>query len=175
VILAEDEARLYLPATTMRVWAPCGQTPVVRAAAGRDKSCFYGTLSLRTGAEIVTQCQGMNAEATAPHLAQLLVAHPDVPLLRLWDRAPWHSSTASSEVLAAHPRLEILRLPVAAPDLNPQEHIWKAAREAVSHNHPSAELAVLADRFETHLTTTTFPTSFLEHRGFYTVHPRSNW
>jgi transposase len=175
VILAADEASLYLQATMMRVWAPRGQPPVIRAAAGRDKTCFYGTLNLRTGAELVTQCKRMNAEATAQHLEHLLAAHADVPLLLLWDRAPWHSGAAISAVLAAHPRLEILRLPVAAPDLNPQEHVWKAARAAVSHNHTAAELAVLADRFETHLTTTTFPTSFLEHRGFYTVHPRSNW
>jgi hypothetical protein len=30
VILAEDEASLYLQATTQQVWAPRGLTPVVR-------------------------------------------------------------------------------------------------------------------------------------------------
>jgi transposase len=53
--------------------------------------------------------------------------------------------------LAAHPRLEILPLPVAAPDLNPQEHVWKATRQAVSHNHGQRDLIKLADRFEQHL------------------------
>ena len=76
-------------------------------------------------------------------------------------------------MLAANPRLEIVPFPVAAPELNPQEHVWKATREAVSHNHTDRELATLAGRFEAHLTDTTFPVSFLEHRGFYTVHPRS--
>jgi hypothetical protein len=175
VILAADEASLYLQATTMRVWAPRGPPPVVRAAAGRDKTCFYGTLNLRTGAEIVTQCNRMNAEATAQHLEHLLAAHPNVPLLLLWDRAPWHQGAAIQAVLEAHPRLEIVRLPVAAPELNPQEHVWKATREAVSHNHMAADLVTLADRFAAHLTTTVFSTSFLKHRGFYTIHPMSNW
>ncbi len=174
VILAEDEASLYLQVTTMRVWAPRGQEPVVRADPGRAKTSFYGTLNLRTGAEIVTQCDKMNAEATAEHLEQILAAHPDVPLLLLWDRAPWHRGEQIGDVLAANPRLEILSLPVAAPDLNPQEHVWKATREAVSHNHQDRQLVTLAKRFKDHLTTTTFPTSFLEHRGFYTIHPRSN-
>ncbi len=76
-------------------------------------------------------------------------------------------------MLADNPRLEIVQFPVAAPDLNPQEHVWKATREAVSHNHTHSQLATLARRFKAHLTETTFPTSFLEYRGFYTVHPRS--
>ncbi len=173
MILAEDEASLYLQATLMRVWAPRGQAPVVMADPGRVKTSFYGTLNLRTGAEIVMQAEKMNAQTTAAHLEQLLAAYPDVPLLLVWDRAPWHRGEAIREVLAANPRLEILQFPVAAPDLNPQEHVWKATREAVSHNHSDRELATLAGRFEAHLTATTFPVSFLEHRGFYTVHPRS--
>ena len=38
VILAGDEASLYLQASLMRVWAPVGQTPVVPAAPGRDNT-----------------------------------------------------------------------------------------------------------------------------------------
>jgi transposase len=173
VILAEDEASLYLQATVMRAWAPRGQPPVVTADPGRAKTSFYGTLNLRTGAELVMQAETMNAQTTAEHLEQLLAAHPDVPLLLLWDRAPWHRGEAIREVLVANPRLEIVPFPVAAPDVNPQEHVWKATREAVSHNHTHSQLATLARRFKAHLTDTTFPTSFLEHRGFYTVHPRS--
>ncbi len=88
VIVAADEASLYLQATTMRVWAPRGQTPVVRADAGRAKTCCYGSLNLRTGRECVPQCQTMHAEASANHLKQLLTMDPDVPILLLWDRAP---------------------------------------------------------------------------------------
>ena len=94
-------------------------------------------------------------------------------LLLVWDRAPWHRGEAIREVQAANPRLEIVPLPVAAPELNPQEQVGKATREAVSHNHTDRQLARLAGRFKAHLTETTFPMSFLEHRSFYTVHPRS--
>ena len=51
VILAEDEASLYLQTTRQSVWAPTGQTPVVRADPGRTKTNFYGTLDLLTGQE----------------------------------------------------------------------------------------------------------------------------
>jgi len=56
VILAEDEASLYLQATTMSVFAPVGQTPVVRVAPQRDKVSFYGTINLETGKVIAQSC-----------------------------------------------------------------------------------------------------------------------
>lgn len=169
VILAEDEASLYLQATTMAVWAPRRQTPVVRLDPGRAKVNFYGTLNLHTGADIVTQTTQMNAATTAEHLQQVLAAYPDVPILLLWDRAPWHSGQPIRDVLAAHPRLEIFWLPTASPELNPQEHVWKATRRAVSHNHRLNRLPNLADQFHEHLTSNTFRSSFLDRYDFNTI------
>ncbi len=157
VILAEDEASLYLQATLQRVWAPQGQPPVVTAAPSRAKTNCYGTLNLHTGAEVVMQADRLNAETTAAYLETVLAAYPDVPLLLLWDRAPWHRGEAVRRVLAANLRLEVVEFPVAAPELNPQEHVWKATREAVSHNHAQRQLGPLAEQFEAHLTSTTFP------------------
>jgi transposase len=77
----------------------------------------------------------MTAEATASYLETLLDAYPDVPIMLLWDRAPWHRGEKMREVLAANPRLELVVFKAAALDLNPQEHVWKATRRAVSRNH----------------------------------------
>lgn len=166
VILAEDEMSLYLQATTTSVWAPRGLTPVVRADPGRAKTSFYGTLNLLTGQEIVTRSPVMNATASAAHLAQLLAAIPDRPILLLWDRAPWHSGQPIRDLLAANPRLELMSFPVAAPDCNPQEHVWRAARRAVSHNHDTAHLPALADKMEAFLTSHAFQSSFLDRFDF---------
>ncbi len=155
----------------MAVWAPVGQTPVVRCDPSRDKPSFYGTLDLKTGREIVSQAETMNAEATARHLELLLTTYPEVPLLVLWDKAPWHHGPQIRELLKANPRLELLTFPTAAPDLNPQEHVWRAARRAKSHNHSENRLPDLAKQFEHHLTTSTFHSSFLDHYGWYLVCP----
>ena len=162
VILAEDEASLYLQATTTVVWAPQGQTPLVRVHPNRDKVSFYGSLNLQTGQEVVTQEPTMNGEATARHLEKVLSTYPDRPILLLWDRATWHGGPDVHTVLAANPRLELMRFPTAAPELNPQEMVWKATRAAVSHNHDERKLATLAERFEQHLASTTFCYSLLE-------------
>jgi len=166
VILTSDEAALYLQATLQHVWAPVGQTPVVRADAGRKCTHFYGTLNLQTGEESVLRSEVMNAEVSALHLQQLLTLYPGVPILLFWDRAPWHKGAAVRSVLAANPRLEIVWFPAGSPELNPQEHVWKATREAVSHNHQYVKLPELADDFESHLKTTAFPCSLLDKHDY---------
>ena len=123
---------------------------------------FYGTLNLLTGEEIVTQSTKMDSIASAKHLKAVLETYPEMPILLLWDRATWHGGEAVREVLDDHPRLEVMRFPTAAPDLNPQEHVWKATRSAVSHNHNVRRLPDLAERFEAHLSNTRFCYSFLE-------------
>jgi transposase len=166
VILAADEASLYLQASLMRVWAPKGQTPVVKVCANRDNTHFYGALNLASGQEVVLRSDIMNAQASALFLNRVLSAYPDKPLLLLWDRATWHKGEAIRSVLSANPRLQVLWFPPGCPELNPQEHVWKAVREAVSHNHRFAKLPTLATAFETHLEQTRFACSLLDKHGF---------
>jgi transposase len=174
VLLSEDEAWMYLQATTMNAWSPRGQTPIVRVDPGRRKTGFYGTLDLQTGQEWVLRSEHFNGDTTARHLQQLLDAYPDRPILLLWDRAKWHQDEPIRELLEANPRLEIMWFPVASPDLNPQEQVWKLTRRAVSHNHLIPKLPDLADKFEQHLKSHTFESSFLERFGYSTLHPMFN-
>ena len=111
----------------------------------------------------------MNAHTTASHLDRILATIPDVPILLLWDKAPWHRGQPIQEVLEANPRLEIMYLPTAAPDLNPQEHVWKATRTAISHNHAQRDLSVLASRFESYLLENTFQSSLLDLHCFNSI------
>ena len=76
----------------------------------------------------MTRSEKMNAAATAKHLEWVLATYPDDPLILLWERAKWHGGEPVQQVLAANPRLEIMKLPLAAPELNPQEQVWKATR-----------------------------------------------
>lgn len=166
VYLAEDEASLYLQTTTMAVWAPRGQTPVVRSDTQRDKVNFYGTLDLHTGKEIVLSTTEMNAQTSIQHLQQILDIFPDRPIVLFWDRATWHKGQVVQSFVEAHPQLEVVYFPVGSPDLNPQEHVWKAARRAVSHNHLTPKMPELAKQFEEHLKQATFQSSFLHRYGY---------
>jgi len=160
---------LYLQATLTRVWAPIGHTPIVATHPGREKVNFYGTRNLHTASVIAQQTEKMNALTTACHLKQILATVPDAPILLLWDRAPWHRGQPIREVLEANSRLEIMYLPTAAPDLNPQEQVWKATRTAVSHNHAQRDLSALASRFESYLLENTFQSSLLDLHCFNSI------
>lgn len=153
----------------MRVWSVKGQTPVVRVSAGRDNTHFYGALNLRTGEQVTLQSKRMTSEVSVLFLNRLLLTYPDVPILLLWDRATWHKGVEVKALLKAHPRLEALWFPPGCPELNPQEHVWKAVREAVSHNHRHCHLASLASAFEEHLETTRFPCSLLATHDYENI------
>jgi len=113
----------------------------------------------------------MNAEVSAQHLELVLEAHPEVPILLFWDCAPWHRGRPIDKVLEENPRLEIIFFPTASPDLNPQEHVWKAVRKQVSHNHLEVRLPELADRFLNQLKSATFKSSFLDKYGYSAICP----
>ena len=171
MFLAEDEAGLYLQATTASVWAPVGETPSVRVDPGRAQTHFYGSLNLVTGQELVLRSDVMNAQVSARYLEMLLAAYPGQPIVLLWDRAPWHRGPPITQVLADNPRLEIIYFPAGSPELHPQEHVWKATRQSVSHNHCEPRLPKVAEQFEKHLTTTTFTSSFLGRYGYTAIRP----
>lgn len=166
VILAEDEASLYLQATQQRQWAPQGQTPIVRVDTGRANTHLYGALNLLNGQEIVMNSPVMTAVATILFLQAVLRMYPDCPILLLWDRGPWHKGQAIKAFLAAHPRLQVMFFPPGCPDLNPQEHVWKDARCAVSHNHTFTKLDALLDAFMRHLRTKRFACALLRNMNF---------
>jgi transposase len=113
----------------------------------------------------------MNSEMSAQHLRQILQTYPDKPILLFWDRAHWHRGPAVKQVLIENSRLEIMFFPVASPDLNPQEQVWKATRKAISHNHLEPRLPELAERFEHHLNSNNFASSFLHHYGYTALRP----
>ena len=160
---------MYLQATTQQVWAMQGQTPSVRVDPSRLKTNFYGTLNVQTGEELVMRADKLNSATTAFYLECVLETYPDVPILYFWDRAPWHRGPAIDRVGQANPRLEIIWYPVASPELNPQEQVWKAGRRKVSHNHAQAQLNPLADQFEMYLSSTRFASSFLDSYGYNAI------
>lgn len=169
MIVAGDEASLYLQATLQVVWAPIGQTPVVKVDPGRDHLHFYGALNLQTGQEVVMRSPIMNGTTSVLFLQKLIAAYPHQPILLLWDRAPWHQGPALRQFLVDHPTVEIFSFPPGSPDLNPQEHVWKDARSQVSHNHTVKKLDPLAVQFEDYLQSNTFPCSLLELHDYQSI------
>ena len=162
VIVAMDEMSLYFQATTTRVWFPAGQIPLVRVSPQRAVLHYYGAVALRSGHEMALTLPALTGDHTVHFLCHVLTCYPTQSVLVLLDRAPWHKGQAVQALLAAEPRLELFFFPPACPDLNPQEHVWKLARDAVSHNHSFTEFGALRQAFSRFLETTLFTFDWLE-------------
>ncbi len=160
-MIALDEMSLYFQATTTRVWAEVGQTPVVRVSPQRDHVHFYGAVNLSTGHEFALPTAEMNGQITATFLRDLLLCYPTQPILLLWDRAKWHKGETLRQVLAEHPRLDTVFFPPASPHLNPQEHVWGLARAEISHNHTYPTFSQLKAAFLNFLSSSLFPFDWL--------------
>ena len=116
----------------------------------------------------------MNAEISTQYLEMILEANPNVPIILFWDRAPWHRGKSIDKVLEEHSRLEIIFFPTASPDLNPQEHVWKAVPKHVSHNHLEVWLPELAALFLNKLNSSIFKDTFLDRYGYTPICPMFN-
>jgi len=156
---------LYYQATLTEVWAPRGQTPIVRMTPQRDHVHFYGALDVRGGRQIALSAPEQSSAVTADFLRLLLVLFPTQPILLLLDRASWNKGPAVREVFAENDRLHVMYFPVACPHLNPQEQVWALAREVISHNHNYIHFDQLVADFETYLNENFFESSFMDKYG----------
>lgn len=163
IILAEDEAVLFLQATLAAIWQPKGKTIRIKAFAGQAKQSFYGALNLRTGKEHVMRCDTQKKISTIRFLGNLRRAYPRRRIAIFWDNAPWHKGLG--EYLRKARRIELIPFPPYSPELNPQEGVWKKARKAVSHNHTFRIFPSLISAFETYLKKNVFRSNFLKNHS----------
>ena len=164
-ILTMDEMGVYFQATLTRVYAPVGQTPIIRVSPQRDNAHFYGALEVATGREVAVTALEQTSQVTADFIRLILLLFSTQTILLLLDRAPWHHGPAIDQLLEENPRLELMYFPPACPDLNPQEHVWAQARQTISHNHQYARFDPLIDDFDSFLNETPFQTDFMQRFG----------
>lgn len=157
VVLAEDEMILSTVTTTQKVWLPQGEYPKVTVSNERQKRSVYGFLNVKTGREHAFKTERQTMHDTVRILRRIRRRYPREQLLLLWDGARWHHGSAVQRWLQEDGRVEILPFPRYAPEENPQEHVWKAGRMAVTHNRFLDDIDTATDDFVRYLNTTTFP------------------
>jgi transposase len=121
-----DESGFYLLPAVVRTYAPVGQTPVLREHLSREHLSAISAIT-KEGKLYMHQKEGaLKGTDVIGFLRNLLRKIPG-KLLVIWDGSPIHRSKAVREFLAegAGERLQLERLPGYAPELNPDEGIWK--------------------------------------------------
>jgi transposase len=134
-IVCIDEAGFYLLPFVARTYAPCGQTPVLRAPLTHDHLSVISAVT--PAGRLLTHIQ--EAAYCGPDIVAFLgQVQRQIPgkLLVLWDGASIHHGQAVKDYLAggAAARLQLERLPGYAPELNPDEGAWNQLKRVELKN-----------------------------------------
>lgn len=140
-LVVVDESAFYLLPAVVRTYAPTGETPILRAP------CSYDHLSVISGitpaGQLLMQVhdhaiRGAQVVDFLQHLLRYLTGK----LLIIWDGASIHRCTAVKRFLAdgGAERIHLERLPGYAPDLNPDEGIWRYLKHVELRNVVCADI-----------------------------------
>jgi transposase len=140
-LLFVDEAGFYpLPFVT-RTYAPCGETPVLRAPLTHDHLSVISAITPAGQLFTHIQDEARRGPDVVTFLRQLL-RQIRGKLLVVWDGAPIHRGQAVKDFLAAGAatRLHLAQLPPYAPDLNPDEGVWNHRKRVELKNRCCPDL-----------------------------------
>lgn len=121
-----DQSGFYLLPTVVRTYAPVGKTPILHEQLTRDHLSAMSGITLQGKLLMIEQDRAFKGEDVVRFLKHALHQIPG-KLLVIWDGSPIHRSKVVKEFLAegAAKRLHLEQLPGYAPELNPDEGIWK--------------------------------------------------
>jgi transposase len=125
-IVFADEAGFRLLPGVVHTYAPRGQTPILNVPLTYDHLSVIGAVTMNGTLLSWIQDHSIKGLDVVRFLKHLLVKIPGKILL-IWDNLPAHRGQTVKEFLAQEDakRLTLKALPAYAPDLNPQEGIWR--------------------------------------------------
>jgi transposase len=121
-----DQSGFYLLPSVVRTYALIGQTPVLHEQLSRDHLSAMSGITLEGKLMMMEQDRAFKGPDVVRFLKHALRQIPG-KLLIIWDGSPIHRSRVVEEFLAAGAaaRVQLEKLPGYAPELNPDEGIWK--------------------------------------------------
>ncbi len=143
-----DESGFLLLPSVRKTWAPRGQTPILRHKTRRDK------ISVISGVSVSPRRRHLNlyfelfptniGHVEACMFLDQLLKHLRGPVVAVWDNASIHKGDPIREMCRRHSRLHLELFPSYAPELNPDEGVWKLAKEELANGRPDSieDLAV---------------------------------
>jgi len=153
-----DECSLAWETQYRRVWLPKGKKTVLRVNRKKTRQHYFGALNVTTKQEELIRLDWQNTENIANALRTLSRRYPGQRLALVWDNARHHRSKELRTLLGSGKEFEHIHfmwLPPYAPDYNPQEHVWKVAKQATK-NTVTDTFEALKQAFETAISGKTF-------------------
>ena len=136
-VCTADEVRLEHEAETRRMQPPKGQRTKLSVDRQRTSQSFFGALSLTSKKVKLYPIEGnQNTEQTILALERLQRETETEQIAVVLDNARFHHAkalTALYEPGRLLERITPIHLPPYAPDHNPVEHVWNAAKNNIAN------------------------------------------
>ena len=126
-------------------WALQGVPVTVPIMGNRHKRVLYGALNVRSGAICLDQALKWNEESFQEHLRHLKSQWWGWNIVLFLDRGSPHTAKRSLK-LAKELGIELRWLPVACPELNPVEGLWRQLKGKALANRPTLWMEELMER-----------------------------
>ena len=144
-----DEAGFYLLPAIVRTYAPCGQTPILRVHKTRDHLSAMSAITPQGRLFTWVSAKALHASESVRFLEHV---HRQLErkLLVIWDGSPIHRAKLLKAFLAdgAAKYIHLEPLPAYAPDLNPDEGVWKHLKYVDLRNVCCANLPYLNQQLD---------------------------
>ncbi len=145
-ILFVDESGFYLLPHVIRTWARRGQRPVLTQSGRKLHTHLSAIGGVTTGGKLymLTQGEAFNSNGVISFLKHLMHCIPG-KLGIIWDGASIHRSEEIRAFLEQieRGRIELVRLPAYAPELNPVEGVWSLLKGWYLRNFACHDLSQL--------------------------------
>lgn len=135
-IFSVDEVRMEQEAITRRAWLKKGERTIIKVDRDKQAQSYIGFLSQKTFRCEVYEMPWQNQDEVLKAFEQFLANHPSKQIAIVWDNAAFHKGQKIRAALAKGQLLErvhLIPMPPYAPDHNPIEKVWNAAKQAVAN------------------------------------------
>jgi transposase len=135
-----DESGFLLIPNVRRTWAPRGQTPFIWHRHRHDRISAISAVTVSFRRQHVGLYFHLHYENISQHEVVLFMRHLlrqiRGPIVLLWDGGRIHTGDEIRAFLRRQRRLYVERFPAYAPELNPDEGVWRHCKAALANGRP---------------------------------------
>ena len=140
VIYFADEAGVRSDFHAGTTWAPCGETPIVKATGRRFGLNMISAVSARGDFRFMVHEGSVTAKVFREFLRRLMQGAKQ-PIILVVDGHPIHKAKLVKDYVALQEgKLKLVLLPPYSPQLNPDEQVWGYIKPRVAKQIPENKL-----------------------------------
>lgn len=137
VVFLEDECHLHYRDAQGYVWGPSSKRVTVEMKNESERKTYYGALDIMQGNVVLKEFKTGETASTVAFVGHLLNVYKGKKIKLIWDGASYHKSEEFQAYLEKVNeglekkdwRVECILLAPYAPEENPIEYVWLAAKK----------------------------------------------